>query len=372
VPSAREHTSAAQLSLAGVLPTEDLRALAPWYGVGRYDYCGQQAVETTAAALAACRQLCSLPVGPDGAAGAQELFEVPGALLLPDRTGTGVSAHTQDGKRRFDAAALMDLSGSCQVRIAEEPALMLANVRKAEEFEAQLQDGSLQLSRARVRVRRDVRGSAVYLTVGAAVPDLAVGTPRALPFLTAQCVMPARVADIVPFKFGGLSVRLADAAGHRVVQVARAVVAIRGTTRAEVQIRDGSGCARTKSVAEAVSGPALKSDVDLIALVPVAMTGAFSVNNREVAIAVVKEAVFDAEGKVRELLATHVWKLSKCKEGQRELATFEAEVQAAHSLVLSATAPSRKRPIAAVTADEVGEILCPSGGVRICSALSRQ
>ena len=220
-----------------------------------------------------------------------------------------------------------------------------------------------------MHVRRGVRAGKVSLTVVAAVPDLAVGTPRALPFLTAQCVVPARVSDIVAFKFGGLSVQLGGAAGHRVVQVACAVVAIRGTTRA---ILEGGGCTRSKSVAEALPGPALESDVDLIALVPVAMTGAFSVNNREVAIAVVKEAVFDAEGKVRELVATHVWKLSKCKEGQRELATFEAEVQAAHSLVLSATAPSRKRPIAAVTADEVGEILCPSGGVRICSALSRQ
>jgi hypothetical protein len=193
------------------LPTEDLRDLAPCYGVGRYDYGGQQAVETTAAALAACGQVVSLPVGPGGAAGAQELFEVPGALLLPDRTGPGTPARTQDGKRLFVAAELMDLSGSCQVRIAEEPALMLANVEKAEEFEAQLKDGSLQLSRARVRVRREVRGSAVYLTVGEVVPDLAVGTPRALPLLTPQCVMPARVSDIVPYGFGGLAVRLGDA-----------------------------------------------------------------------------------------------------------------------------------------------------------------
>jgi hypothetical protein len=155
--------------------------------------------------------VCSLPVGPGGAAGAQELFEVPGALLLPDRTGPGTPARTQDGKRLFVAAQLLDLSGSCQVRIAEEPALMLGNVEKAEEFEAQLKDGSVQLSRARVRVRRDVRGGKVSLTVVAAVPDLAVGTPRALPLLTRWCVMPARVSEIVPFKFGGLAVRLGDA-----------------------------------------------------------------------------------------------------------------------------------------------------------------
>jgi hypothetical protein len=121
VPSARERTSAAQLLVAGVLPTEDLRDLAPCYGVGRYDYGGQEAVETTAAALAACGPGCSLPVGPGVAAGTQELREVPGALLLPDRTGPGASARTQDGKHLFVAAELMDLSGSCQVRIAEEP-----------------------------------------------------------------------------------------------------------------------------------------------------------------------------------------------------------------------------------------------------------
>jgi hypothetical protein len=105
----------------------------------------------------------------------------------------------------------------------------------------------------------------------------------------------------------------------------------------------------------------LESDVDLVALVPVSMIGAFCVNNQEVAIAVVKEAVFDAEGKVRELVATHVWILSKSKEGHRELAAFEEEVRAAHALVLSFLAGSRKRSIAAVSADEIRELLCPLG-----------
>ena len=70
-------------------------------------------------------------------------------------------------------------------------------------------------------------------------------------------------------------------------------------------------------------------------------------------------------------MTTHVWKLSKGREGQRELGAFEEEVWAAHSLVLSASVASRMRSIAAVSADEIGQLLCPSGA-RICNALSRR
>ena len=115
VPDPMEHTRAAHLLRASVLPAENLHDLAPVFGGGRYDFVGQKAVETTAVALAACCQACSLPAGSGGAGWQQELFEVPGALLLPDRS-------TQYGKRLFVIAELMDLSGSCQVRIAEEPA----------------------------------------------------------------------------------------------------------------------------------------------------------------------------------------------------------------------------------------------------------
>ena len=365
VPTPGELTCAAQRLLAAAVPKGRVRDLVPIFGC---DYEGAEAVETTCAALDAC---CPLgQVGPLDVG--WELFELPGALVVPDRLGSVGLARTKHGNGIFIAAQVVDLSGSCRVRVREEEALRLAEVDTVEDFEQHLREGTLQLSRARVRVRREARGATVHLTVGAVVPSLVVGAPVELPYVTGQGVLPARVADVLPCKFGGLSVQLADAAGHRVVPVAYAVVAVRGTCRAESVLRERCGCARSARIADALPGPGPRGPVDLVALVPLSLTGAFSVNRDEVAIVVVNRAIPDADGAVRELVATHVWKLSRGKEGEGELQSFAQEVSAAHALMASAVASSRKRPARAGEAEEAAALLFPRDReVRYCAAWSR-
>ena len=366
VPKRGELTGGALRLLDAGAPTSGLRDLVPAFQArSAYNFHAAGAVETTAAVLAAC-----LPGANVQRLDLQdhELFEVPGALVLPDRQGPEASARTNDGKRLFFPAQLVDLSGACPVRVAEQPALLLANVQSPEEFEEQLHDGTLQLSRARLRVRREAREAVVYLTVGAAAPSLVVDVPAALPHLSGLGALPARLADVAQCKFGGLQVQLRDGAGSRVLPVAHAVIAVRGTCRAESTVHEGNAAARSRRVADALVGSAQPQPVDLLALVPLALTGAFCVNKDETALVVVSEALLDSAGKVSQLMATHVWKLPGGEEGKRLLASFGEELGRAQALACGALAASRKRPRQAGTAQEAAALLLPSGH-RVCAAM---
>jgi hypothetical protein len=62
------------------------------------------------------------------------------------------------------------------------------------------------------------------------------------------------------------------------------------------------------------------------------------------ALVVVSEVVEDQQGRVCEVVATHMWKLSGGDEGERELGIFAEQVRAARAPVPPIAAGSRKRP----------------------------